>query len=267
MLSLFQSASERDVEMFSTRLRDQLKSKFSFTVGQSKLLHAIAEINGFNNWHSFRDSLEPSVADEVLAYFIENYFEDITPKDILDIEDDGGVIYVAYRDKDSGNVSAHIIYDTTGGWKGYWESEGPFAEGCPARILDKLSPTNNATALEWRKHCRIWAQRKWDVYSDDLPYHQLFYTYSEIDTEVGDISHFVRCGDGVYEGLNVDGETARFTLENRVLENVASLTTVPEYLRNQQVVHEAFCTKSRNELKLISIGGEHRVDVLLELGR
>lgn len=34
------------------------------------------------------------------------------------------------------------------------ETEGPYADFCPERILDMLSPTDNSMVQEWRNRCR-----------------------------------------------------------------------------------------------------------------
>jgi hypothetical protein len=34
------------------------------------------------------------------------------------------------------------------------ETEGPYADFCPERILDMLSPTDNPIAMDWRHRCR-----------------------------------------------------------------------------------------------------------------
>lgn len=39
-------------------------------------------------------------------------------------------------------------------YKAMTEDMGPFVEGCPDRILNLLSPTDNENALEWRARCR-----------------------------------------------------------------------------------------------------------------
>lgn len=57
-LSLFNSSSEDDVKDFADRLRTKLKEKFDFTLGQAKLLHTLAEINGYRNWQSFNNALK-----------------------------------------------------------------------------------------------------------------------------------------------------------------------------------------------------------------
>lgn len=40
------------------------------------------------------------------------------------------------------------------GYKDMTESMGPCEAQCPQRILDLLTPTDNANALEWRQRCR-----------------------------------------------------------------------------------------------------------------
>ncbi len=40
------------------------------------------------------------------------------------------------------------------GYKEMSETEGPGASRCPKRILDLLTPTDNASALQWRGRCR-----------------------------------------------------------------------------------------------------------------
>ena len=40
------------------------------------------------------------------------------------------------------------------GYKDMEESMGPCEAGCPARILDLLTPTTNEHALDWRRRCR-----------------------------------------------------------------------------------------------------------------
>ncbi|MBV1702883.1 MAG: hypothetical protein KGQ46_13800 [Hyphomicrobiales bacterium] len=40
------------------------------------------------------------------------------------------------------------------GYKDMDESAGPYESDCPASILDLLTPTDNANALQWRQICR-----------------------------------------------------------------------------------------------------------------
>lgn len=44
--------------------------------------------------------------------------------------------------------------DTDFGYKDMDESMGPYVIKCPARILDLLTPTTDATAFRWREMCR-----------------------------------------------------------------------------------------------------------------
>ena len=46
------------------------------------------------------------------------------------------------------------------GYKDMEESMGPYEADCPVPILDLLTPTENAHALEWRARCREAAKRK-----------------------------------------------------------------------------------------------------------
>ena len=58
MLPLFSAATDENVCDFVSRLRTKLKDKFNVVIGQSKLLHTIAELNGFRNWQSMKTDLE-----------------------------------------------------------------------------------------------------------------------------------------------------------------------------------------------------------------
>ena len=40
------------------------------------------------------------------------------------------------------------------GYKDMAESMGPYEDACPARVLDRLTATDNANALDWRSRCR-----------------------------------------------------------------------------------------------------------------
>lgn len=40
------------------------------------------------------------------------------------------------------------------GYKDMAESMGPYEDACPARVLDRLTATDNANALDWRFRCR-----------------------------------------------------------------------------------------------------------------
>ncbi|WP_334182235.1 DUF6927 domain-containing protein [Novosphingobium sp.] len=46
------------------------------------------------------------------------------------------------------------------GYKDMTETMGPYEDGCPARILDMLTPTTNAHAHDWRRRCRANLQRR-----------------------------------------------------------------------------------------------------------
>ena len=40
------------------------------------------------------------------------------------------------------------------GYKDMAESMGPYEDACPARVLDQLTATDSANALDWRSRCR-----------------------------------------------------------------------------------------------------------------
>jgi len=46
------------------------------------------------------------------------------------------------------------------GYKDMEESMGPYEAECPAHILDLLSPTDNANAIDWRARCRARLERR-----------------------------------------------------------------------------------------------------------
>jgi hypothetical protein len=58
MLPLFSAATEEQFRDFAGKLKAKLKDKFNVVLGQSKILHAIAEINGFRNWQSLKATID-----------------------------------------------------------------------------------------------------------------------------------------------------------------------------------------------------------------
>lgn len=76
----------------------------------------------------------------------------------------GSTYYAAVRDLRDGSVFA-IVALTSIEWgefgiKEMDEDMGPCAYDCPARILDKLSPTDSEFANAWRERCRANAVKK-----------------------------------------------------------------------------------------------------------
>lgn len=55
------------------------------------------------------------------------------------------------------------------GYKDMDETMGPYKYDCPARILDLLTPTDNAAANYWRNECRRQAEIKKDDTLNKLP--------------------------------------------------------------------------------------------------
>lgn len=72
------------------------------------------------------------------------------------------VTYIAYQPIDSDDVVAIVCLtrwdrsdpDFNFGYKDMVETMGPAECGCPKRILDLLTPTDNQWANEWRDACR-----------------------------------------------------------------------------------------------------------------
>jgi hypothetical protein len=265
MISLFQSASEKDVEQFASRLRDGLKAKFSFVIGQSKLLHLLAELNGFKNWQSFKIGLSRNVPQYVLDFLRDE--EGYEPDDILDAEEIDGVVYVAFRRLD-GNVHAGVLFPRDEGWyKFRWDAEGPTAEECPVRILDQLSPTDDEWANEWRDRCRVIASRKGNFESDNLPYRQLFYLAVPIDVDGKKVEYFVRSTPDTFEGIDRHGSRVTFSfdeLSDRTnLDNIG-FTAVPEFRNNYVSINEFMPGGGPiGTVILRSLGGKQPVDVLM----
>lgn len=88
--------------------------------------------------------------------------------EILDASRVGGVIYIAARkprfdlEEDPAAVDAEVFalvfpFSNGGGqfvWKEQDETVGPYDTRCPDRILDRLTPTENENAKDWRAKCR-----------------------------------------------------------------------------------------------------------------
>lgn len=66
--------------------------------------------------------------------------------------------YAAVKSLVTGEVFGLVVLiemkDGEFGWKDMDETMGPYYHNCPARILDKLTPTDNAYAQLWRSNCR-----------------------------------------------------------------------------------------------------------------
>lgn len=91
-----------------------------------------------------------------------NYENDIRRMEVIDAALRGSTAYLAcrvqYKDGRPDEVIAAVILTSCdGAWfntKGMDEIMVPSYYQCPKRILDRLTPTENEYALEWRQHCR-----------------------------------------------------------------------------------------------------------------
>ena len=266
MISFFESASEQDIERFAKRLRNGLMSKFSFNVGQSKMLHLIAEVNGYENWQSLRGRLGCNIPADVADYFLQG--SDTIHEDILDVEDKEDVVYLAMRNRNTGYVRATVLYRRADGWfKEVSEGMGPFAEACPTRILDLLSPTDDENTKRWRERCRITSSREGFLFDEDIPYHQLFYVGFPIKAGAVDIIHFARATEKTFEGIDRQGNRAKFTFENLGNTGNINFTAIPEFRNNTWPIEEILDDPFSGKLRLVRIGGDNGVDVLLKPGR
>jgi hypothetical protein len=78
-------------------------------------------------------------------------------------DDEGSVFYAAVATESGSAPTTEVwalIVLTQGragarfGWKALDETMGPVQDGCPARVLDLLSDTDNRIAFAWRERCR-----------------------------------------------------------------------------------------------------------------
>ena len=103
---------------------------------------------------------------------IFNWHDDVRTVSVLKSAMVGSTYYAAVRCVNThtgiDNVSAAVCLtcgskDNGGfnfGYKDMDETMGPYQYDCPKSILDLLSPTDNKTALEWRRLCRENLKRK-----------------------------------------------------------------------------------------------------------
>lgn len=83
--------------------------------------------------------------------------EELTAR-IVDTAHCGSIIYAAIRSPGDCHVFGLVLLaERRNGLlytKSISEDMGPFEDGCPARILDLLSPPSSAQAKDWRERCR-----------------------------------------------------------------------------------------------------------------
>lgn len=84
---------------------------------------------------------------------------------IIDISARGNVVYAAVMFHRHNDIVLAVVVALTrdvDGWnyRDMCEAEGPHYYDCPAKILNKLSPTKEEYAIQWRAKCREVAARK-----------------------------------------------------------------------------------------------------------
>lgn len=76
---------------------------------------------------------------------------------VIDIGSSGSDYYLAIEEQSTKNVFAAVVLTIQkDGWLSYKpmdEFMGPYSYGCPKRILQKLTPTDNKFANTWREKC------------------------------------------------------------------------------------------------------------------
>lgn len=80
-------------------------------------------------------------------YAAVQYYANGVPEEVIAM-----VCLVRWNPRDKENL--HF------GYKDMSESMGPCEDGCPKHILDLLTPTTNAYALDWRRRCLANLQRR-----------------------------------------------------------------------------------------------------------
>lgn len=86
----------------------------------------------------------------------QEFSEDFMTK-LVDVAKVGSTIYGAFE-HDGRIVGLVVLTSRENGWlytKPMDEDMGPAESDCPARILDKLTPTDHEYAQAWRERCRF----------------------------------------------------------------------------------------------------------------
>ena len=83
---------------------------------------------------------------------------------VIDSSVTGNVYYAAYQSSKTGEVYGLVVSFSRKGnvisYKDMEETMMPYYFDCPIRILNKLSPTENTYANQWRQSCLDRAQQK-----------------------------------------------------------------------------------------------------------
>lgn len=114
----------------------------------------------------------------------------------------GSVWYAAARIERTGAVTALVVLTARArgtynfGYKDMSESMGPCYHDCPARILDRLTPTDSDYANEWRAACRAKLARPMPVLGDRVTFaHPLTFTGGDV------LDTFVYAGGNDFRGV------------------------------------------------------------------
>lgn len=112
----------------------------------------------------------PNKIEEVRNLY--TWQEDDRGAEVVDIAAHGNTVYVAvhYWNPEEDNIHAAVVLTAQNnkdwcnfGYKDMSESMNPYYYDCPKRILDRLTPTDNDYALEWRRKCEEKRRRKTEL--------------------------------------------------------------------------------------------------------
>lgn len=86
MLDLFNYTNTEEVKKASNSIADALKKEHNIVIKKSKMLNLISKINGFSNWHSFKNFLDeqPDIVN-LSEEEIENLFNNSSSFEPVDI--------------------------------------------------------------------------------------------------------------------------------------------------------------------------------------
>jgi|HigsolmetaAR206D_1030411.scaffolds.fasta_scaffold00003_95 hypothetical protein len=115
-------------------------------------------------WTSVPEYMLSGRSTSDLKKFFESEWSKGGKFQLEDFSKKGNTLYLAVRRLDTGEVFAvvNLISFQKGEffWKEIDETCGPLQQECPKRILERLTPTDDETALRWRQACLDYHRNK-----------------------------------------------------------------------------------------------------------